>query len=81
MNAARPHPEGNVVRYQRASRPALSLRLEGSLAAVVPLAPVIPIFPALTLAAAHRATSAECHAIGGAYPWPESKIENRKSKI
>ena len=60
MNAA---AATNVIRYKRpprkfagaARRSGFALRLEGSLAAATPLAPVIPIFPALALAAEHRA--------------------------
>jgi hypothetical protein len=53
----------NVIRFKRpprkfagaARRSGFALRLEGSLAAGTSLAPVIPIFPALALAAEHRA--------------------------
>lgn len=70
MTSASPSPFSNVIRYKRPpkSRAQLtSLRLEGSLAAVTTLAPVIPIFPALALAAAHRATSLQptgCRLLG-----------------
>ena len=60
MNAA---ATNNVIRCKRpprkfagaARRSGFALRLEGSLAASTSLAPVIPIFPALALAAEHRA--------------------------
>jgi hypothetical protein len=50
---ATPSPAGIVIRYKRPPRKrsgeksGFALRLEGSLAAVVTLAPVIPIFPML----------------------------------
>jgi hypothetical protein len=60
MNAA---ANANVIRYKRpprkfagaGRRSGYALRLEGSLAADTALAPIIPIFPALALAAEHRA--------------------------
>jgi hypothetical protein len=63
MTPAPANPVCNVIRYKRpppgsartAGRSSFVLRLEGSLAAVGTLAPVIPIFPALALAAEHRA--------------------------
>jgi hypothetical protein len=67
MNAP-PPPVGNVIRYQhpprqavrrpdQAERAGCALRLEGSLAAVVTLAPVIPIFPRLTPSSRPAATA------------------------
>jgi hypothetical protein len=56
---------GNVVRYRRTARTpaganrrsAFTWRNGGARVALRTLAPVIPIFPALALAAEHRATA------------------------
>ncbi|MBI5766915.1 MAG: hypothetical protein HZA93_03920 [Verrucomicrobia bacterium] len=74
MTSAPANPVCKVIRYKRPPRArgrSPLLRLEGSLAAVATLAPVIPIFPALALAAEHRATSAlphRCHLLGDMQP-------------
>ena len=60
-----PAPQfSNVIRYKRPARKnarppefaGYAMRLEGSLAAVVTLAPVIPIFPRLGFSLDHDAT-------------------------
>ena len=51
-------PTPHVCRFRGCGAHCERNRIEGSLATVVILAPVISIFPALALAAEHRATSA-----------------------
>jgi len=65
MNTPTTAAQCNVLRYKRpeaavaeaARKSRFTLRLEGSLAAVVTLAPVIPIFPGLAFLPPHRAAS------------------------